>query len=142
MDYTQVFDNFTRLYRPYIKYVTPILEHYDLHTGQWLVLKDIGQHDQTTLVDISKRRFIEKPTTRKILKALIEKDYVCMTPGEDKRKKLLSLTSEGQHVHHEVKNQIATVQAELISKSKCKDGKLETVVSVLDKLYQELKGGL
>ena len=42
------FNSFISIYRPYIKLTQPILDRYDIHTGQWLVLKDIAQFQPTT----------------------------------------------------------------------------------------------
>ena len=83
------FNSFISIYRPYIKLTQPILDRYDIHTGQWLVLKDIAQFQPTTLVNISYRRSIEKPTTRKFIKVLLEKELITFTTGNDKRQKWL-----------------------------------------------------
>ena len=42
-----LFDDLMKLHRPYIKYVQPLLDEYDLHSAQWLVLKDIAAHPNT-----------------------------------------------------------------------------------------------
>ena len=79
------FNSFIGVYRPYIKLTQPILDKHDIHTGQWLVLRDIANFQPTTLVKISHRRSIEKPTTRKIVKVLLENNWIVATQGNDKR---------------------------------------------------------
>ena len=69
----EFFNSFIGIYRPYIKRTQPILDQFDLHTGQWLVLKDIATYDQTTLVQISKRRFIENRLRVKLLKYYLKR---------------------------------------------------------------------
>ena len=87
MDTTLLFNQLTGVYRPYIKLFQPVFDDFELFPAQWLVLKDISQNAPTTLVQISKRRAIEKPTTRKILKALSEKSLLIIEQGKDKREK-------------------------------------------------------
>ena len=40
------FNSFIGVYRPYIKLTQPILDKHDIHTGQWLVLRDIANFNQ------------------------------------------------------------------------------------------------
>ena len=44
------FNSFIGVYRPYTKLTQPILDKHDIHTGQWLVLRDIANFQPTTLV--------------------------------------------------------------------------------------------
>ncbi|SUM34469.1 transcriptional regulator [Staphylococcus gallinarum] len=60
MDTTLLFNQLTGVYRPYIKLFQPVFDDFELFPAQWLVLKDISQNAPTTLVQISKRRAIEK----------------------------------------------------------------------------------
>ena len=93
----EFFNSFIGIYRPYIKLTQPILDQHQIHTGQWLVLRDIANYQPTTLVKISHRRSIEKPTTRKLIKVLLDNGWV-MTKQELIREKLLSLTDKGQRL--------------------------------------------
>ena len=88
MDSQSIFNHLTAIYRPYTKFFQPVFEEFDVYPAQWLVLKDIALNAPTTLVQISKRRAIEKPTTRKILKVLSDKSLLTIELGEDKREKL------------------------------------------------------
>ncbi|MBI5974635.1 MarR family winged helix-turn-helix transcriptional regulator [Staphylococcus canis] len=138
MQPSDLFDHFTRLYRPYIKLTQPLLDRYDIHTAQWLVMKDIALHPETTLVQISKRRSIEKPTTRKILKAIDDRGWLNVKPGEDKREKLLSLTKTGQFVHHSVKKRIEQLQRDVLNTMDIPEENLEQTNIVLEQLYHHL----
>lgn len=84
-------------------------------TGQWLILRDIASTSPTTLVHISKRRFIEKPTTRKIIKVLSDRELLIVEPSkEDKREKLLSLSDKGQTLYVDVYRKILPVDVSLL----------------------------
>ena len=134
MDVNQLFNSFTELYRPYIKRVQPILDKYDLHTAKFLVLKDIYLHEQTTLVQISKRRSIEKPSARKLLKVLIEQELLIVTQGEDKREKLLSLSDKGFQVYQEAMNEITAFQESIIDQAALNEKEINAAVQTFEKL--------
>ena len=132
----EFFNSFIGLYRPYMKRTQSILDQFDLHPGQWLILRDIASTSPTTLVHISKRRFIEKPTTRKIIKVLSDRELLIVEPSkEDKREKLLSLSDKGQTLYVDVYRKILPVQRELIKNARLSDVERENVISVMNKLH-------
>ncbi|MCG7338275.1 winged helix DNA-binding protein [Staphylococcus sp. ACRSN] len=114
MDTKLLFNQLTGVYRPYIKLFQPVFDEFELFPAQWLVLKDIAQNTPTTLVQISKRRAIEKPTTRKILKALSEKSLLTIEQGQDKREKILSLSNEGELLFSQMNTRIEGIQDEIV----------------------------
>ncbi|AYU55877.1 MarR family transcriptional regulator [Staphylococcus piscifermentans] len=134
MEVNQLFNSFTELYRPYIKNVQPILDKYHLHTAQFLVLKDIYLHDQTTLVQISKRRSIEKPSARKLLKVLIEQELLIVTPGEDKREKLLSLSDKGTKVYKEAMSEVTALQESIVEQAALDEQEILAAIRTFEKL--------
>lgn len=138
MELSALFDHLTKLYRPYIKITQPLLEAHDLHPAQWLILKDIYTHPQTTLVQISKRRSIEKPTTRKILKVLDERGWLLSQPGEDKREKLLTLSEQGEIVYHSLMTEIHSQQADITAKLQLTPAEIEQTIQLLDQLYNSM----
>lgn len=139
MESSVLFDHFTKLYRPYIKLVQPLLDKNQLHPAQWLVMKDISTNPGTTLVQISKRRSIEKPTTRKILKALDAQGWLNVCPGEvDKREKLLYLSESGQAIHEKLKLQIEQLQRKTLEPLQLSDSEIARTTDILEQLYQSL----
>ncbi|QLK86634.1 MarR family winged helix-turn-helix transcriptional regulator [Staphylococcus sp. 17KM0847] len=138
MESAALFDHLTKLYRPYMKIVQPLLDEYTLHPAQWLILKDIQAHPNTTLAQISKRRSIEKPTTRKILKVLDARGWLIVTPGEDKREKLLNLSSTGQDVHNALKSKLSLVQEELLASLQLSPSIEQQTLDLLHQLHQHM----
>ncbi|REH79387.1 MarR family winged helix-turn-helix transcriptional regulator [Staphylococcus felis] len=138
MHTSDFFDHFTQLYRPYIKITQPLLDEYKVHPAQWLIIKDIAKHPQTTLVQISKRRSIEKPTTRKILKAIDKRGWLKITQGEDKREKLLDLTNTGKYVHYNLKKNIEQLQYDILKTLDIPQDQLEQINRILERLYHQL----
>ena len=138
MEISALFDHFTKLYRPYVKIVQPLLDQYELHPAQWLILKDIHHHPQTTLVQISKRRSIEKPTTRKILKVLDEREWLSIQPGQDKREKLLTLSQRGEAVYHTLIAEIQDKQTEITNTLDITPDDLEQTIQLLNQLHKNM----
>ncbi|PHK50227.1 MarR family winged helix-turn-helix transcriptional regulator [Staphylococcus edaphicus] len=138
MDSQSIFNNLTAIYRPYTKYFQPIFEEFDVYPAQWLILKDIAQNAPTTLVQISKRRAIEKPTTRKILKVLSEKSLLIIEPGVDKREKLLSFSEEGQQLFDAINTRICAIQDEIIENTGLSDEELKRTIQVIQKIHEQI----
>ncbi|MFW3458379.1 MarR family winged helix-turn-helix transcriptional regulator [Staphylococcus caprae] len=132
------FNSFIGVYRPYIKLTQPILDKYDIHTGQWLVLRDIANFQPTTLVKISHRRSIEKPTTRKIVKVLLENNWIVATQGNDKREKLLSLTPVGKALFDAINEEVTVVQENIIKKVGLTEAKLSEIIEIMSQIHETL----
>ncbi|MDW8569055.1 winged helix DNA-binding protein [Staphylococcus shinii] len=138
MNTSSIFNNLIAIYRPYTKLFSPIFEDYDLYPAQWLVMKDIVLNSPTTLVQISKRRAIEKPTTRKILKVLSEKSLLKIETGDDKREKLLSFSEEGQDLYDKINKRVSIVQEEIIQKTGLSEDDLQHTIKVIEKIHKEI----
>lgn len=132
------FNSFIGVYRPYIKLTQPILDKHDIHTGQWLVLRDIANFQPTTLVKISHRRSIEKPTTRKIVKVLLENNWIIATQGNDKREKLLSLTPVGKALFDAINEEVTVVQENIIKKVGLTEAKLSEIIEIMSQIHETL----
>ncbi|MFU0768519.1 MarR family transcriptional regulator [Staphylococcus pasteuri] len=132
------FNSFISIYRPYIKLTQPILERHNIHTGQWLVLKDIAQFQPTTLVNISYRRAIEKPTARKFIKVLLERELISYTTGNDKRQKWLSLTEEGRQFFETINKEVNEIQDEIIEKSGINEQQLTDITNSMSIIYETI----
>lgn len=132
------FNSFIGVYRPYIKLTQPILDKHDIHTGQWLVLRDIANFQPTTLVKISHRRSIEKPTTRKIVKVLLENNWIVATQGNDKREKLLSLTPVGKALFDAINEEVTVVQENIIKKVGLTEAKISEIIEIMSQIHETL----
>lgn len=132
------FNSFIGVYNPYIKLTQPILDKHDIHTGQWLVLRDIANFQPTTLVKISHRRSIEKPTTRKIVKVLLENNWIVATQGNDKREKLLSLTPVGKALFDAINEEVTVVQENIIKKVGLTEAKLSEIIEIMSQIHETL----
>lgn len=110
----EFFDAYVALYRPYINRANSILMTYSLYSSQWLILKDIAKNGTTTLVDVSRRRQIEKPTANKVIKHLLELELIQSEQGEDRRVKNLTMTDQGARLFDEVSEKMNEMQREVL----------------------------
>ena len=140
MGANSLFNQFTAMYRPYIKQLQPIFDEFNLYSAQWLILKDIAMNGPTTLVQISKRRAIEKPTTRKILKVLSEKSLLHIEQGSDKREKILSLSPEGQELYEEILHRIEQVQNDILQNVAISEEQIKTTVQTMELIHESIIG--
>ncbi|OEK67809.1 MarR family transcriptional regulator [Staphylococcus equorum] len=138
MENNLIFNNLIAIYRPYTKLFQPIFEAFDLYPAQWLVFKDIAYNAPTTLVQISKRRAIEKPTTRKILKVLSEKSLLSIEPGIDKREKLLTLSKEGQLLYDNMSARVNKVQDQLINETGLSEDDLKQAIKTIQSIHEAI----
>lgn len=126
------FDAYIELYRPYINRANSVLSVYNLYSSQWLVLKDIAINGTTTLVDVSKRRQIEKPTANKVIKHLLELNLIESTPGEDRRVKHLTMTDEGSKLFNEVRVKMHEMQSDVLKH--LSEQEIKNFINVLEKM--------
>ncbi|WP_204206586.1 MarR family winged helix-turn-helix transcriptional regulator [Mammaliicoccus sciuri] len=131
--------SYTNLYRPYIHHINEILEPFDLYAAQYKVLHDIAFNQPTTLVQVSKRSFIEKPTARKIIKKLIERELIqAVNSKEDKREKFLTLTEQGQNKFDEIHHRIGVFQEKCLQAIGVKEAELNKAQEILENLRSYL----
>ena len=109
------FNSFIGVYRPYIKLTQPILDKHDIHTGQWLVLRDIANFQPTTLVKISHRRSIENLQLVKLLRSYLKIIGLLLLKVMTKEK-LLSLTPVGKALFDAINEEVTVVQENIIKK--------------------------
>ena len=113
----EFFNSFIGIYRPYIKLTQPILDQHQIHTGQWLVLRDIANYQPTTLVKISHRRSIEKPTTRKLIKVLLDK---------------------GQSLFETINKKVTVIQQDIIKKTGLTDEQVFDITNAMSQIHEAM----
>ncbi|HDJ3425745.1 TPA: winged helix DNA-binding protein [Staphylococcus aureus] len=135
----EFFNSFITIYRPYLKLAEPILEKHNIYYGQWLILRDIAKHQPTTLIEISHRRAIEKPTARKTLKALIENDLITVENSlEDKRQKFLTLTPKGHELYEIVCLDVQKLQQTVVAKTNISQDQMQETINVMNQIHEIL----
>ena len=74
-----------------MKRTQSILDQFDLHPGQWLILRDIAGTSPTTLFTSLNVALLRNPLHVKLLKFYLIELLIVEPSKEDKREKLLSL---------------------------------------------------
>lgn len=129
----EFFDLYINIYRPYIGKANKILSAYGLSSAQWQILKDIARHGETTLVDVSRRRQIEKSTANKVITYLLELELIESTPGtDDRRRKDLSMSPSGDVLFEEVRTRMANMQKGILEDFDSEE--VDTMIKMLRRL--------
>lgn len=102
------------------------------------MLKDIALNEPTTLVQISKRRAIEKPTTRKILKVLSDKSLLTIRQGNDKRERILTLSKAGAELFEDMSKQFDRIQGNIVERSGITAEEADITIKTVLALHEQL----
>lgn len=72
------------------------LKEHNLFSSQWSVLYCIHQHGEMTLTEIWKYLNVEAPTVTRTVKRLEELGWLDVSAGEDRREKMVTLSSAAE----------------------------------------------
>lgn len=90
-------------YRKATRVITQIydneLAEVGLKCGQFSILRAVLRMRQTTNAELQELLVLEQTTLTRGLKPLIRDGFINSEPGQDKRQKLLSLTSKGKKLY-------------------------------------------
>lgn len=103
---TDFFNAYSSVHRPLTNHLNRILEKHDLSSSYWRVLRILEKTNTITFGEISDALYIEKPAVTKVIKKLVTLNIVEIHRGQDKREKLVTLTTDG-------KEKVAVIRAEL-----------------------------
>lgn len=107
MDYNRDFFNaYSLVHRPLMNHINRILEKHHLSSSYWRVLRILDASESKRFGEITDALYIEKPALTKIIKKLAEMGFVHIQRGQDKREKIVMLTSLG-------KTEMAAIRQEL-----------------------------
>ena len=132
----QFFRSYVKLYRPVVNQLNKLLLHYDLYNAQWTILSLLSREGEMTSAEIAEHQMIEKPSVTKVVKRLHDMGYVDVTQGQDKREKLLKLSSEGQRITREIQEQLLPVYERILAGIPKED--IEQAKQLLDTAYKNL----
>ncbi|EON70511.1 MarR family winged helix-turn-helix transcriptional regulator [Lysinibacillus sphaericus] len=100
------FNEYRLMYRPFTNQLNVQLEHYQLFSSQWAVLRFLIDKGPHSLVEIANFMFIEKPSVTRLVQKLVELGYVETVAGKDKREKLVQLTAYGENIVQEIQEHL------------------------------------
>lgn len=100
------FQRYLSLYRSLITTLNELLSTYELSYSLWQVIFYIKNNGPSTLVDISNKYNVEKPTITRRVHRLEELQIVKQIPGKDRREKIIQLTELGETIYMECRKKI------------------------------------
>lgn len=104
------FQRYLSLYRSLITTLNELLSAYELSYSLWQVIYHIKTNGPSTLVDISARYNVEKPTITRRVHRLEELQMVKQIPGKDRREKVIQLTELGDKIYKECRKKITDLE--------------------------------
>ena len=110
------------------------LQDMGLKCSQFTILRVIDHLKQTTSLQLIDVMVIDQTTLSRSLKPLIRDGLIEVTPGEDRRYKLLSLTPQGKKTLKQASRAWQAAQQEI--KSQLSGKQLNELLSVTDTLAQ------
>ncbi|AVK97225.1 MarR family transcriptional regulator [Lysinibacillus sphaericus] len=102
----QFFNEYRLMYRPFTNQLNMQLEHFQLYSSQWAVLRFLIDKGPHSLVEIASFMSIEKPSVTRLVQKLVELGYVETVAGKDKREKVVQLTPFGENIVQEVQEHL------------------------------------
>ncbi|WP_025784417.1 MarR family winged helix-turn-helix transcriptional regulator [Sporosarcina sp. D27] len=132
----QFFRSYVKLYRPLVNQLNKMLLHYDLYNAQWTILSLLSREGEMTSAEIAEEQMIEKPSVTKVVKRLHEIGYLDVTPGQDKREKLLKLSSEGERITREIQSELLPFYEHILAGIPEED--IRAAKQLLDQAYENL----
>lgn len=114
----------------------PHLKEIDLTYPQYLVMMALWEKDGVRISDISNVTYIDSGSMTPILKKLIDKKFIAITPSkEDGRQKVVSLTKKGENLKDKALNQLPELSACFTALT---NEEMTTLKKILSKLFVSL----
>lgn len=132
----QFIRSYVKLHRPLVNQLNKLLLHYDLYNAQWTILSLLSRKGEMTSGEIAEEQMMEKPSVTNVVKRLHEIGYIEVTQGQDKRQRLLKLSSEGEQITKEIQEKLIPVYEQILTGIPEKD--IQAAKELLDQAYNNL----
>ncbi|WP_211748033.1 MarR family transcriptional regulator [Paenibacillus sp. Marseille-Q4541] len=124
------FHKYFLLYRPFVSELNRMLEVYQLHNAQWSIMYYLDMYQSTSLVELSKHLYVEKPTITRTVMTLLKLEYVEQIPVSDKREKRIQLSERGKEVTAEIRKLLDEYEKKIMEGVSAEEQSL--VIQVMD----------
>ena len=106
--------NLRKATRAVTQLIDEALKPCGLHTTQFTLLAAISSRDDATITELSKVLIMDRTTLTRNLNPLQKNGWVEVTPGEDKRTRILSLTRSGKKLLKDAMTYWSQVQSQVV----------------------------
>lgn len=124
--------------RPYSSKMHDLLMPLGLTEIQWGLIRILQEEGPSTFTDVAAYWRVEKPSVTPIAQKLVDQDLIYIGTGQDKRQKVMHLTSLGVLKYKEAKLIVEAFQMDLLKGITEEERKITE--RVLEKLLVNLKG--
>nr|WP_083394455.1 MarR family transcriptional regulator [Planococcus donghaensis] len=117
-----------------IKKANDALKEFELYSSQWSILFCLKQFGAMTQKEIWQYLNVEAPTVTRTIARLEESGWVFREEGQDKRARIVQLSSFAEQQLPEIEKRVQNVEEELTSN--LSDEEQEQLVTLLKKIGQ------
>lgn len=107
-----------------------------LSLREWGIILYLFEVSSATFSDVASYWQVEKPSVTPAAQKLVEKGFVYISPGRDKRKKVMLLSEKGVKMYEQIKPIVDLYQKELMDGISQEER--EIAEQLLDKLLENL----
>lgn len=104
------FQQYLLLHRPLTSRLNELLGEYELSYSLWQIIFHVKNNGPSTLAAISNYFNIERPSVTRAVQRLEEKQLIKQIPGENKREKIIQLTTLGEEVYQTCRQKITALE--------------------------------
>lgn len=90
------------------------LSEYELYSAQWAIIYCLATQGPMVQAEIGKYLMVEAPTVTRTLRRMEDNDWVVREEGEDKRQRLVRLSSRGEAALPTIKRSMQQMEATLL----------------------------
>lgn len=131
------FIKFQIAYRSFSNQLHDVLLPYGLTANQWGLIRYLFESGPATFSDVANFWQVEKPTITPTAQKLIEREYIYILPGMDKRQKMMHLSDRGIEMYKKIKQSIEIFQEDLMEDIPKEERKI--AVKIMDQLMTNLR---
>lgn len=97
-----------------LNHYTQVLLPHGLNVNQWGLLRYLVENGETTFSEAAAAWHLENPTLTPIAQKLIEKNFIAIEIGTDRRQKLMKVTEQGKKQYEQIKSIVAMQLDEML----------------------------
>lgn len=130
------FQQYLLLHRPLTSKLNELLSEYGLSYSLWQIIFHVKNNGPSTLATISDHFNIERPSVTRGVQRLEEKQLVEQISGQNKREKIIQLTTSGEKTYQSCRKKITALEYRIMEG--IPEEELNIAFQLLPKLRQSI----
>ncbi|WP_342598278.1 MarR family transcriptional regulator [Psychrobacillus sp. FSL H8-0483] len=130
------FSKLKLIHRPYSNQTNEVLLPNELSEIQWGLIRYLSEIGPSTFTDVAAYWGVEKPSVTPIAQKLVEQEIIYISPGIDKRQKVMHLSPKGMEKYEQGKEAMYLFQAQLL------EGVSQEEIKVAEQVLEKVRANL